>query len=292
MTVESPRTFSILTKTYKGDYNSFCRLCDSIDRHSPGVTHYVLIDRSDRRLFARFASPTRHLIDCRDLLPDLREFNLGKRRLWWKPPHRIVRGWIYQQLAKLACVASLEEEAILLVDSDALFIGPLKKEHVFDGDRLFLFHNPGQADGEEFARWHNVALRSFGLPETGYTGYDYITQGVIWSPAIVRAMLARIEKSTGLPWIDALIRNFRFSEYVLYGVFCEQVEGPHRQTVNPTSRELCHCSWHYDLSGPAGIEHFVASRKDHQIAVLIQSNLGMAEAQRNAILNRFEPRGV
>ena len=279
--------FALVTKSYKGDIEPFAKLCASVDRHMPQVTHYVLIDKTDIPLFARFATAQRVLVDCAALLPQFREIEAMGRRLWWRAPFRIVRGWIYQQLAKIAFVATLQHEAAVLIDSDAVFIAPLRDEHVFDGAATRMFHNPGQASGSEFQKWHNVALGVLGLPQAGYSGCDYISQAVIWSPDIVGQMIAVIERTTGKRWFDALISNFRFSEYILYGIYCDHVDGPHRQRVVPTTDELCHCSWHYDIATTDGVNHFVESLATHQVAVLVQSNLALASTKRDDIFRRF-----
>ncbi|GAA0266875.1 DUF6492 family protein [Alteraurantiacibacter aestuarii] len=283
------KDFSLLTKTFRNDLPEFEKLCATIDEHMPDRRHYVLIDHSDLELFSRFKSERRIIVDCSELLPGFHEFEFMGRRLWWAPPAKLVRGWIYQQLAKIQFVARCTEDAIVLVDSDAQFLRPVEDRHVFDGDRVILFHNPDNPSGgvAQSDKWHNIGLRSFGLPETGYTGFDYISQAVVWSPEIVRAMIRRIENVSGSQWVKALIGRFRFSEYVLYGVFCEQVPGPHQAMVAPTDREICHCSWHHDLSTPAGVEDFIAGFSDHHVAILIQSNLHMPAAERDRIFERF-----
>lgn len=284
------KSYSLLTKTFKGDYEPFERLCHSIDRFMPDVRHYVLIDKSDLALFAHFASSQRILVDCSKVLPQMREFGIFGRRLWWHPFRHVVRGWIYQQLAKIQFVSMRDEDAIVLVDSDALFIQPLRCDHVFSDDKVRLFHNPGKPSGpaDESDKWHNISLEAFGLCPTGYTGFDYISQAVIWSPKIVRAMITKIEEINARNWADVLLDHFRFSEYVLYGVFCERVQGEHRQMVAPTDAELSHCSWHYDLETAEGKEHFVNSIGADQVAVLIQSNLRLSAKERADIIERFE----
>lgn len=284
-------SYCLLTKTYKGDIEPFARLCASIDRHMPDVRHYVLIDKSDAALFAGFAAGNRILVDCGKLLPKFHEFNLFGKRMWWRFPHRIVRGWIYQQLAKIAFAGSLEEDAVVMVDSDAIFLRPITHEHVFPGARVRLYQYPGRANTEEFNKWNNVALRAFGLPETGYAGHDYITQAAVWSPEVVRRMISAIEHTSGRCWYDTLIANFRFSEFVLYGLFCHLVPGEHQAIVHPTDVELCHCSWHYDLATDAGLDDFVSGMRSDQIAILIQSNLHLSSERRTEILRRFDNAG-
>lgn len=284
------KVFCLVTKTYRGDLSAFTDLCRSIDQFMPDVRHVVLHDRRDREMIAAFAGPQRELVDCNDLLPGLREVTIAGRTVWWRAPFFPVRGWIYQQLAKIAAVALLNEDAAVLIDSDARFVSPIRHEHLFDGDRVRLFHRPGAPSGPvaESPKWHNVASQALGLTQRGYTGADYISNAVIWSPAVVRQMIERIERATGDAWFDPLIRPRRFSEYVLYGVFCEHVAGKHKELFSLAEGELAHCSWHYDFGSDEEIDRFVAEFDESKIAVLIQSNLSLSDAKREAIFNRIE----
>ncbi|WP_271079215.1 DUF6492 family protein [Aurantiacibacter sp. MUD61] len=283
------RRVCVVTVTYRGDIDLFEQLCQSMDETMPEMEHHVLVDPSDLDLFGRSAGPNRLIIDASTLLPQFHQFTIGARRLWWRWPFYIARGWTYQQLVKIAYASELDHDAILLVDSDMVFLRAVEDGDVFEGDRVRLYLRPGQADGPEFAKWHDVASRALGLPETGYTGSDYISTAVIWSPQVVRAMIARIEASTGRKWHDALIANFRFSEYITYGIFCQHVSGLHTDLIAATQKELCHCSWHYDLKTEEGVAAFVAELAPHHAGVLIQSNLGLTEVRRAELLARFRP---
>jgi len=283
------KSYCVLTKTFAGDIEAFRNLCESIDRVMPQVMHFVLHDRADRDLLKEFAGANRTLIECTRYLPELREFQLFGRRIWYRPPHRFVRGWIHQQLAKIAVVASLDFDAVILVDSDARFIAPIRPDQVFDGSRLRLFHNPGAPSGpvSESAKWHDVASVALGLEPKGYSGADYISTAVVWSPAVVRDLMRHIETAHQSPWFEPLIRPFRFSEYVLYGIFCEHVPGPHQDLVTLTTAELAHCSWNYDFAKEGELDRFVEDMNPDQIAVLVQSNLNMSEAEREAVFQRI-----
>ena len=284
------RSFCIVTPTYRGDLEPFTQLCRSIDLHMPQTTHYVLVDRSDMAVFAPFSSSRRVIVDCSLELPQFHEFRFLGRRLWWRWPMHVVRGWIYQQLTKIRVVGRLEEDAAVIMDSDAWLIRPIRPEQVFDGDRVRIYRRANDSDGPEFQKWHNVALASYGLPQTGYTGYSYISTAVIWAPEVVRAMSAEIERATGRKWHDELIRPFRFSEYIQYGVFCDRIAGPHRDLVSPVPEEICHCSWHYDLDTDQGVDSFLDDLQEWHSAVLIQSNLRLSEERRLEIVKRFEGR--
>lgn len=289
MTSAKPASFALLTITWRGDIFAFEQLCNSIDRFMPDIRHIVALDRSDLELFARFEGPRRELLDCSDFLPSLREFSLFGKRLWWKPLSHIIRGWIYQQLAKIAIVSTLKEGAVVVVDSDVFFIERLDLSRVFSGPSVRYFQNLGAPSGppEESPKWHDAAAFALGLPKRGYTGADYISGAVIWSPAVVRAMLQHIEALHGSEWMTPLLRPLRISEYVIYGLFCDHVPGPHRDLVCPTPAELAHCSWNYDLGQRGEVERFASDLPDDAVAVLVQSNLKMSPAKREEIFGRI-----
>ena len=284
------KTFTLVTVTYSGDLGPFRDLCASVDKHMPDVEHHVLVDRSDLEVFAEFSGPNRRIVDCSGLLPSYRELNIARKRVWLRWPFKVVRGWIYQQLAKIGYVHSLDCDAAVIVDSDAVFIRAIEQSDLFDGDAVKLYRRPDHPSGpaDQSAQWHDAASRALGLPTRGYTGADYISTAVISSPEVLRNAVKRIEAVWGQPWDRVLSRFFRFSEYVIYGVFCDHVRGPHQDRIARTEAELCHCSWHYDLSAPTGRAQFAAGLESHHRAVLIQSNLGLGPEARRAVLNEFD----
>lgn len=116
------KIYSLLTKTFKGNYEPFPRLCESIDQFMPEVWHYVFFDKSDLALFARFASPQRILVDCSTGLPQMHELNVLGRRIWWLPFPR-------QQMTKIQFVRTLEEDAVALVEMRADIIERVQVRH-------------------------------------------------------------------------------------------------------------------------------------------------------------------
>jgi len=281
--------FTLVTVTYRGDLGPFRSLCASIDQLMPDIEHHVLVDRSDKGLFDEFANKKRKIIDCAEILPDYHEFSIGKKRLWVRWPLKIVRGWIYQQLVKIGYIQTLRTDAAVIVDSDALFIRAIEPSDLFADQAVKMYQHLGRSSGPEdqSSKWHDAASSALGLEPRGYTGADYISTAVIWSPEVLRKMTARIWHSWSMPWDRVLTRFFRFSEYVVYGVFCDHVAGDHRPMIEATDAELCHCSWHFDLSSQAGRTKFAAGLQDHHRAVLIQSNLGLSEDERRSIMEKF-----
>lgn len=283
------RTFCILTKTYRREILAFERLCASIDRFNPETTHYVLVDRCDLALFAQFASDRRLLVDCEAALPAFRGFDFRGRRYWWRRGTPwIARGWIFQQLAKIEIARTLGQAAVVVFDSDMTLLAPLRAGHVFDRDRVRLYSYPGKASGRRFARWHDIAMQALGLPREGYTGACYIALPTVWAPANVQAMVEHIERVNGAKWHDVLVRRFRFSEYILYGLFCARFPELLSEPLSPTHEKLALSCWDYDLTDPDEVDRFVADRDETHVAVLIQSNLNLAPKKVGAILDRLQ----
>lgn len=275
---------ALFTKSYAGDLALCTRLCASIDRTMPGLPHYLVVDRVDRPLFAPLVRGARVLVESEAHLPGLWQTQLFGRRLWLSAAGPPVRGWIQQQLAKLAVVATLPETAVVMVDSDVEFLRPLDPAALLREGRTRLYRAPGAGQGPGHRAWHRVAARVLGLPATDYFGADYIANAVTWRPEVVRALLARIAAVTHLPWRVALTWRWRFSEYILYGVFAEHVAGPHRDLLFPDTADLCHSSWHYDLGTPAGRAAFLGGLAPQHAAVLLQSNLGLSLDARDALM--------
>ena len=282
--------FALVTKSYAGDFDLCRMLCESIDRHMPETKHYLLVDLVDAELFDGLKQRNREIVTSDNLLPNLKPFGVLGRRLWWKPPTAIVRGWIYQQLTKLAFVASMSEAAAVHLDSDLLLLGPISQDHVFANGGARLLRNPGGGQSVQHKRWHAISQRLLGLTQTGYSGVDYIGPGVIWEPRRVEAMLHRIETVTGKEWISALASQFRFSEYLLYGIFCDQISPNDAPTPPDGDWSSCHMSWHYDLTSSAGVDSFVQGVKPSHETMLIQSNLGLPFATRKLIVERVSER--
>ena len=283
-------SFALVTKTYLGDIEPFSDLCKSIDQLMPDTQHYVLIDHADAPAFAPFEGPKRTIIDCSQLLPQFREAHLLGRRFWQIGFARMVRGWIYQQIAKIAFVATMKEDAAVHLDSDVTLLQPITAEHIFPDGAVRLYHQPGGGKGPRHLKWHKVAQKVLGLPQIGYVGSDYIGHIIPWSPDVVRAMIERIETTNRGNWIKVLTRHFRFSEYIIYGIFCDHIAGTHQQLITPSRDQYCHNCWGYDLFSSSEVDRFVDDLHEDHLAVLIQSNLQLPEQERRSILSRIKER--
>lgn len=288
ITEDGARDVALFTKSYAADLELCRRLCASIDRHMPETTHYLAIDRVDEPLFAPLASERRKLIISEDYLPGFLQMQWSGRRFWLSLHALPLRGWVQQQLVKLAAIAALPERAVTMLDSDAVLLRPIPQQAVLRDGRTRLYIAPGEGRMPSHLRWHRVAARALGLPDTDYFGADYIITAVTWRPEVVRALLARIAETAGTTWLRALSRRLHLSECILYGVFCNHVAGPHQALIFEDRVNLCHANWGFDMSDEAGRRAMVEALQPHHAAVVIQSNLGLDLETHDAMIAALE----
>ena len=87
-TATRPMRTAIVTASYAPDLERCRLLCETIDAHVEGFTrHYILVEHADVPLFRSLETPTRVIVDERDLLPSwFRSFpdplSLGRKRIW------------------------------------------------------------------------------------------------------------------------------------------------------------------------------------------------------------------
>ena len=276
---------AVITKSFAPDFELCTALNHSVLDNAPStVQHHIIVPRSDLKLFGRLAGPRTHIRCEADLLP--RTFvpvpfsnitvNLGR-------PFPPVRGWIKQQVVKLAAVAASEDDVVLVADSDVEFFRPFKAEMFVRNGTVRFFCKPNQID-KQLTRhmiWHRVARELLGLPPAEPPYADYISSPLAWDPVIVRRMLARVTAITASPWPSAIAGQLHFSECVLYGVFVDDVIGaPANSFVSDDP--LCLVYWDQTPMNLDSAAHFVRGFRPTGIAAVIQSKSRTPPAVRKA----------
>ena len=122
--------WAIITPSYDLDFVRCKLLCRSIDELVDGQWHhYLIVDAPDMALFALLNGPRRTVIAKADVLPKntYQFFNTHIfksqrfRRLWWSRSGPVA-GWQVQQLVKIGMANHVEQENLLLCDSDMFFV--------------------------------------------------------------------------------------------------------------------------------------------------------------------------
>lgn len=270
---------SLVTCSYGPDLDRCKALCQSVARYvDQSIEHVLIVPKRDYGLFTPLANARTRVVTVESILP-IKVWQLPFQRRWWLTACSTpVRGWILQQLTKLCATEAVTSDAIIFADSDVSFVRPFHASMVYDGDMLHLQRTPGPPPKPTHERWHRESGRLLGLEPCNWYGSDYIGQLVTWRCDTVRQMTQRITETAGKHWAKVICNTLHLSEYILYGIFVECALGFERARAVPVSEELCHCSWHYHSHSDAGeldVEAFLAELGPKQVAVLIQSNLGV-----------------
>ncbi len=273
---------AIATASYRGDFERCRLLCESLDARVTGHTrHLILVEAADVPLFRQLAGPKREIVDERDLLPFwLRPFpdptTFGRRRIWLSPFGLPLRGWHVQQLRRIALAASLDEEVMVSIDSDVVFLKDFDVGSFSPDGRTMFFRRPDaiahvlpdlQAVHLE---WSRKAGRLLGIaaPETTDTGY--VATLIPWRTEAVRAMVETIAAVSGRRWEATLAGTRILSECTIYGRFVDEVEGRIGDYV-PMAESLCRMYWAGAPMDADTLARFVDSLEEGQVAAGIQS---------------------
>ena len=295
MSGPAPLGVSLITCSFRGDLEVCRLLCDSIDRFVPAeIPHILYVPAQDMALFAGFATPRRLLRPQEELLP--RWFwklpmpgqpwrnllHLPRRNVYLTPFSLPVRGWIAQQIMKIAAAARADSEIVVHVDSDNAFIRPLTMAHLVRDGRVRLYRNPQMVGMDSHRRWHRAASRLLGLPERAFHDAEYIDQLVVWRRSVAAGLTERLAAVAGTDWRIALARSPHFAEYILYGVYADKVAGLESAGLFASEQSLCLSRWSEAFTGAEDEAAFLAAIGPDHVACLIQSTIPMpAEARRN-----------
>ena len=281
---------AVITPSYEPDFG----LCEDLNRsvleNSPEtVHHHIIVPRRDLELFARLAGPRTHIRCEAEFLPSSfvpvsSKFTVNLRRPF--PP---VRGWILQQVLKLAAAAAFHDDAVVVVDSDIEFIRPFCPE-TFVRQGVVRFYRKPDADDERLPRhlvWHRVASKLLGLPPPEPPPYpNYVSSLVTWDPAIVRRMLSHVSHIAGRPWPTVIGAQLHFSEWTLYGVYVDHVIGAPANSFC-SDHSLCHAHWDWVPLNVEDAAKFLSGAQDADIAAMIPSKSRTPLAVRRAAFADF-----
>jgi hypothetical protein len=262
----------VVTPTYAPDLDLFSDLHQSVLRWFPtDVRHLVIVNDSDVALFHRFEGPRCLVVGVGDVLPrSVRALPVGKLWVNLRRPVPPLRGWIVQQLVKLAVAERVQERVVVMADSDLVFIRPITVDTFVPGGRARLYKKDNGIDDSlpRHMRWHAVARELLGLPPPPAPPLaDYVSSLNIWDREVVRRTLLRIEDVTGRRWLDAIGKELHFSEWTLYGLFADEFEQAKDVTV--TADSLCHSYWDTVPLTVEGAAALLSSVGSHDVAYMI-----------------------
>ena len=276
---------SLITPSYAPDYQLCVDLHRSVIRFGPETAcHDIIVHPEHMRLFGHLAGSRTRIRRKADFLPRsfvYMPFSDFTVNLW--RPFPPVRGWILQQLVKLAAVAGSEDDVVAIVDSDVEFVRPFNDETFVKDGRVRFYRKPGAVD-EQLPRhilWHRTARSLLGLPPGEPPYSDYIASVLVWDPKIVRQMLARVTAVTGRHWATAIAGQLHFSESTLYGVFVDEVLGAPFNSFS-SDDPLCLAYWGKTPLTRKTADQFIRDLKPTDVAAMISAKSGTSPEVRLA----------
>jgi hypothetical protein len=282
-------SLAVLTPSYAPDLELCRDLNRSLLEWAPAdAHHHVIVPRRDARRFADLRGPRTDVWTIDELLPR-RMLAVPAVNAWvnLRRPYPPVRGWMMQQLVKLHAGAELGADLLVLADSDVVFVRPVSADTFRKEGRVCYYHD-ADAVHEGMRRhliWHDVARRLLGLPPAGPPPLpDYISPLNSWDRNVVLALRDRIERITGRDWLDAIGSQLHCSEFILYGIFVEEVLDTSAEVVAADSM-LLHSYWDTTPLAREAAEGFVRARTPGDVAVMISAKSRTPLAVRRAALS-------
>jgi hypothetical protein len=270
--------FAVITPSYAPDFE----LCRDLNRSvlrwtPPDVTHHIITPSRDRALFAQLAGARTRLWTVSDFLPG-RMVPLPASNIWvnLRRPFPPVRGWVQQQVVKLQAAMEIGADMVVLADSDVLFVRPVTAETFRIGGRLRFYRRESEIDDRlpRHLTWHDVARQLLGLPPAGPPPLpDYISAFNVWDRRLVRAMRERVEWVTGRPFVDAVAGKLHVSEFILYGVYVDEVLGEGAEVARADDM-LCHSYWDETPLDAVRAARFVRELSSDDVALMISAKSG------------------
>ncbi|MGR6912909.1 DUF6492 family protein [[Actinomadura] parvosata] len=278
---------AVVTPTYAPDAELFADLHRSVLEHtSDDTVHHMVVADSDRRLFARYAGPRCRIWTYSEILPH-RVFKAPLAGVWIDPrrPWPPLRGWVAQQAAKVAVTARLDAKVVLVADSDVVLVREVTPDlFIQDGQvRMFRLDDGVHEGMADHVTWHRVARELLGLPGPAPLPLpDYVSSLACWDPAVVREMQRRITGATGRDWLPAFTSHLQVSEFIVYGVFVDEVLG----AAPALSTAICHSRWDRTPLDPAGAVAFADLLPPDAVGMMISAKSGTPMAARLAAIRR------
>jgi hypothetical protein len=265
---------ALVTPSYGPDLPRCELLAESVARFASNeYRHVVIVPREDAALFRdRVGRHGAIILLQEELLPSwlLRVPFSPKWQL--SPRAWPVRGWIRQQVIKIAFACSSTADAVVFADSDTCMVRPFGGGMVLrPGGRVKLFADPSDGDTPVHHEWYRRASRLLGIPVKDYHGLGFIGSLVSWVPDDARALVRHLERVNGGDWRWLLLHQKTFSEYVLYGVFVQEVLGFEAARHEPEVKEPVLQYWKNDQLSDASLLRFVETLGPEHVAVHIQS---------------------
>lgn len=262
--------FTIVTPSYAPDFERAELLVESVRRFAPpDVDHTLLIDRRDMALFRKLEGPRTTLLEVESVLPWWIRRMPGAKRWWLSLKTRPIRNWALQQVVKLTAAAHVGGDVLVFADSDVTFVRPFTTDLFHRDDKVGIARVDFQSP--DHLSWLAAAADMLGVPRAEIPPVNFIGNLITWRKDVVPRLHEHLERKHGVDWQRVIARQWKLSEYMVYGLFVEKVLGFEAAGHFPTHYPMLHLSWGYELDKPGEIDRFFRELTEASSGIMIHS---------------------
>lgn len=281
----SPPTAALITLSYDGDFDRCRLLVESVRRCCrEQLPYYLIVPSRDVAKFQTLAS-----LYPLTILPEESLLPRYVIRTPFSKKWRLnllglpTRGWIVQQLCKLKVATKIPEELMIIVDSDNAFVRPFSTADFLREDKVRLLSIPNRGNMPSHYPWHRNAAWLLGLERRDYFGNGYIGNIVTWRKSQVLALIQHLKRRF-ICWQWVILNQLTFSEYILYGVFCEWIQREQSGHYQETDKQV-HEYWDETDLTQAQLESFFREVDPAKhLAIMVSAKSGIAVPRYQALL--------
>ena len=194
---------------------------------------------------------------------------------WWYSFKTFpVRGWVKQQLIKLAIGEHLNEDYFLIVDSDIFFIKPFQLEDYVLAGKYPFYREDNEELSQMFKQWNKVAGHLLDYQAWESVRTCYVGPCIFWSKKYLQLLLQHIENICQRSWQEAVCRHLHISEYTIYGIFVDFILSEDLKNHYPFEKE---CTLNHYEEKPLSLvdlENLAAQKEEHHMGAMISAKSG------------------
>jgi Family of unknown function (DUF6492) len=279
--------FCLVTPSYAPDYHRCHLLAWSIEAFAPSTTkHYIIVPNRDLHLFCQIKYRNTEIITVESIFPSSIQLPIIKN-CWFSFKHPVIRGWIIQQLVKLAAAEFLNEDVFVFVDSDVAFIRPFDWNFFTRDGKIRLYRISGNLSPQApiGEKWNYNARCLLNLPPGEIPVTGYISQIMSWRNDNLKQLYKYVEAVSGRSWFDTVCSYWNLSEYVVYGIFVEEILKASGHYFD--SECICHEYWLNEKMSDIELKSFFSRTPDHNIAVMISAKAGISVQEYESLVQNF-----
>jgi hypothetical protein len=275
----------LVTPCYAPDYKRCTQLIRSANKYVHGISeHLLVVDKKDIHMFMHLAKGRTKIITKESLfLFSLQRLPMQKN-YWLVGKVGLTRGWILQQVVKLAVAFQSRADAIIYADADVMFVDKFDAQSYWQGNALRFFETnrgPFMYSSRRYKNWYQSGSRMLDLGNQEDFNGAYIAQLNAVKPKHVRAMCGRIQRVVDCSWKRELLASLDYSEFILYGLYIRYcVTNPDEYFI--TDLQQCESSWFHHIQSKEDALRFIRESRELSCAVHLQSNLGLDLDLKNA----------